>query len=539
MRLRRFAAFFNLLLAALLMLVVWVLVVWVASRPALKTLIDMTPQHINSVDPLTEELLAELRAQKVEVEFHLFFPPMDGQAQDDATRQSLAIRSRLRDLTKILLVRYRWLGGENVKIKEYDFYGDAASTREAVQAFDYKAAEGEVVVVAVRQPGRERRFVKLSLVSDLGVIDLPATQGPGGPGGRTPVPVLKDFKGEEAISSAIKSLLVQGTPIAYFLKGYSPDIDREDGTATAFGYGGLRAGLSRFGFEVRDFDFRSQPAVPTDATVVIVLEPRRDFTTNDAEALFAYVKRGGRVFVDYSWSAVPDGNPDGGRFGELLGYEVGAKPVFHLIPDVSVRGGGRGLDGNDGVAKLQLQVNSVHPATRKLAQAGRPLEVAAARELHERAGAPSGIRREPLLQSGNQGWLAVTGADGYPDNRAPRIALRSFLVGMAFEVEATAAAGDALGAPPSGTPKTGQVVVISGLFCNNRGVQLFGDLAYNICNWMAERRVLIGIQGASYRAQHLQVQPQQLERAWNLLVYGVPGAFAVLGIVVLLLRRRI
>lgn len=535
MKLRRFAALLNLLLAALLMLAVWVLVVWVASRPALKTLIDLTPQHINSVSPLTEELLGELRAQKVEVEFHLFFPPLEGQAQDDATRQSIAIRTRLRDLTKTLLVRYRWLGGENVTIHEYDFYGDTASTREAVQAFDYKAAEGEVVVVAVRQPGRERRWLKLSLVSDLGVIDVPVAQPNAGPAPRVSVPVLKDYKGEEAISSAIKSLLVQGTPVAYFLKGYSPDIDREDGTATAFGYGGLRAGLARLGFDVRDFDFRTQPTVPPDATVVLVMEPRRDFADREAEALFEYVKRGGHVFIDYSWSGVgADWNPDGGRFGELLGYEVGSAPVFHLIPDTSGRAGGRGLDGNDGVAKLQLQVNSVHPATRRLAEAGRPLEVAAARELRERPEAPSEIRREPLLRTGDQGWLAVPDTDGLPDNRAPRIGLRSFLVGMAFEVDARSAAGDATGAP-----KAGHVVVISGLFCNNRGVQLFGDLAYNICNWMAERRVLMGIQGASYKAQHLQVQPQQLQRVWNLLVYGVPGAFFVLGVVVILMRRRI
>ncbi|HEU4418703.1 MAG TPA: hypothetical protein VFT55_07165, partial [Planctomycetota bacterium] len=219
MRLRRFRLFGNLLLTALLMLAVWVLLVWVASRPAFKRLIDLTPQRINSVDPVTEDLLEELRAAKVEVEFHLIYQPLEGAAPDQAGQQSLVIRQRLRDLTDLLLKRYQFLGGELVTIHRYDPYGDPAATRKAVQEFAYQAQEGEVVVVAMRQPGKERRLRKLSLVSDLAVIDLPAT--PGMPAQRMPVPVLKDYKGEEAISSALKSLLVQGIPVVYFLRGYS------------------------------------------------------------------------------------------------------------------------------------------------------------------------------------------------------------------------------------------------------------------------------------------------------------------------------
>ncbi len=535
MKVRRLAAFGNLLLAALLMLAVWVLIVWVASRPALKALIDLTPQKVSSVDPVTEDLLRELRAQKVEIEFHLFYPPSAGQGQNDAEQQASEIRRRLRDLTQQLLKTYQFLGGEMVTIRHHDFYADATSTREAVQKFDYKAAEQEVLVVAVRQPGKELRFRKLSLVSDLAVIDLPNLQSTTQPA-RMPVPVLKNYKGEEAISSALKSLLVQGTPVAYFLQGYSPLVDFK--AATAMGYSGLRAALERLGFDVRDLNLRQTSGVPTDAAMVLVIEPNHDFAERDATALFEYVKRGGRVFVNYSWAATPDLNPDGGRFGELLGYELGTAPVFHLIPDPNGRAGGRGLDGNDGVAKLQLRVNPLHPTTRRLAEAGRPFEVAGARELRERPGAPGGVRREPLLQTGDEAWLALPGPDGFPSNRAPQIQLHSFLVGMAFELDAGAtASGDNTKAPAA--PKTGQVVVVSGAFCNNIGMPLFGGFALNVCNWMAERRVLLDIQGSRYEAHHLQLQPQQFQRVWYLLFYGVPGTFLLLGLLVVYLRRRV
>jgi hypothetical protein len=531
MRLRRFRLLGNLLVAALLMLATWVLLVWVASRPAFKRLIDLTPQRINSVDPVTEELLRELRDAKVEVEFHLFYPPVEGSAQDQAGQQVLAIRQRLRDLTDLLLKRYQFLGGELVTIHHYDFYGDAAATRKAVADFAYQARDGEVVVVAMRQPGKERRFRKLSLVSDLGVIEQPET--PGGPARRMPVPVLKNYKGEEAISSALKSLLVQGIPVLYFLQGYSTSLDFR-GTGQ-FSYSLLRGTLERLGFEVRDLNLGQANAVPADASVVLVIEPTKDFRERDAVALFEYVKRGGRVFINYTWSPVEGSNPDGDKFGELLGYEVGQRPVFHKIPDVSGRAGGQGLDGNNGVAKLQLSVNQRHPTTRRLAESRSPFEVAYARELRERRGAPSGIMREELLKTGDFGWTALPEPNGEPSYRAPAVGLRSFIVGSAFQIDPAASAGD--GAVP-GSPRPGQVIVVTGAFCHNAGMPLFGAFALNVCNWLTERRVLLDIQGSRYQANQLRLQPQQLDRVWYLLVCGVPGAFLALGLLVYRRRRN-
>ena len=528
MRLRRFRLFGNLLVAALLMLAVWVLIVWVASRPAFKRLIDLTPQRINSVDPVTEDLLRELREAKVAIEFHLFYPPVEGAGQDLAGQQFLAIRQRLRDLTDLLLKRYQFLGGELLTIHHYDFYGDAAATRKAVADFDYRAADGDAVVVAMRQPGKERRFRKLSLVSDLAVIDLPATQGT--PAQRMSVPVLKDYKGEEALSSALKSLLVQGIPVLYFLRGYSTLLDFR-GTGD-LSYSGFRSALGQLGFEVRDLSLKETHAVPADAAAVLVIEPTSNFIERDAVALFEYLKRGGRVFINYTWSPIPESNPDGGKFGELLGYEVGERPVFHLIPDLGRRAG-RGMDGNSGVAKLQLFANRSHPTTRRLAESQSPIEVAYARELRERRGAPREIVREELLMTGEQGWTAVPEPTGEPSYRAPAVGLRSFIVGSAFQVN-PGPSGDNV----PGSPRPGQVVVVTGAFCNNLGMPLFGAFALNICNWMAERRVLLDIQGSRYQANHLDLKPQQLDRVWYLLVCGVPGAFLLLGGLVYWRRRN-
>ena len=534
MNLRRYVARANLLVAAVLMLAVWVLIVWVASRPALKRLIDLTPQSVNSVDPATEDLMRELREQKVETEFHLFFPRTSGNAQDQAMQQEIAIRDRLRDLTRLLLVRYRYLGGEFVTVIEHDLTTDLAKTREAAQAFGY--TEGvDAVVVAVRQPGRERRFRKLIVSVDLADIEWPDARPQNSPVAKPTVPVLKRYLGEVGLSSALKGLLVQGTPIVYLIRNYSLAVDFDNPTI-GHAYGRLLANLQHLGFELRNLDLARERAVPRDAAMVMVLEPRRDFAPADAEALFDYCKRGGRLFLNYSCHPTPDWNPDGGRLGELLGFELGKVPVYHLIEDTTGRTGGKGLDSNEAVSRLRLQLLP-HPVTMRLAT-GVPLEVAAARELRPRGPTPVGITPQELLLTGPSGWLARPGRDGLPDLKAPQVGLRQFAVGMAFEVDG--AVGEAVskpGAEPTATQR-GQVIVISGVFANNFGLPMFGDLAYNICNWMAERKVLLNIQSSKHTAQQMVLQPQQVERVKWLLVYGVPLSFLLGGLFVLYRRRR-
>lgn len=524
---RRLGLVARLALGGLLLLALWVMLVWVSARPALKALIDLTPQRINSIDPASEDLLRELRGRKAAIEFHLFYPPYSGAATDDWKRQEFRIRDRLRELTRLLLVRYQFLGGDSVKIVAHDFYADTRKTREDAQAFGYTDAESDVLVVALRLPGRERRFRKLSLPLDLGQIER-SNQG-AAPMGRASLPVLKTFVGEEQVSSALKGLLVEGTPVAYVLRDFSPLLSLGE---VAHGYSAFLVALEKSGFEVRDWRTSQQPSVPDDAALVIVLEPTSDFPDRTAQTLFDYLRRGGRLLLNHAWSPLLDGSGDGGRLGELLGFELSRRPVFHLIRETSGRTAGRGLDGDPAVAKLQMLVNPLHPTTRRLAQSGRPMEVATARAVRERPGAPAAVRREALLRTGDQGWLAETGPDGYPSYRAPGTALQSFDVAMAFELDVAA---DAV--RPDG-PKTGQAVVVGGVFCNNAGMALFGDFALNVCNWLAERKALMDLKAPGYEAKYLTMQPQQLARIGWFVVWGVPSAFLLVGLGVFLRRRQ-
>ena len=140
------------------------------------------------------------------------------------------------------------------------------------------------------------------------------------------------------------------------------------------------------------------------------------------------------------------------------------------------------------------------------------------------------VRRDWLLQTGPEAWLAVPGPGGRPDYRAPNVRLSELLVGMTFEVDATDVAPEERVA--------GKAVIISGAFCNNGLMRFYGDFATNVCNWLSRREVLLDIQGARYEAKSLDVKPQQIARVWWLLVIWVPGAFLALGLIVWWSRRH-
>ena len=528
MKLRAAGQWANLLVAGALMLAIWLLMIWVGSRPAMKALIDLTPQQRSTIDPVSVDLLAQLTQQDVQVELHTFFERGGALPQDPFQRQRRLILQRLHELSYMLLRQYAYHGGENLRVVDHDLYADVQGTRESVQKFGVTSTD--VLVVSVQQAGRPPRHRTLSLEGDLAVVEIPETRQTNLPMPQTALPVLKNYKGEEAISSAIKSLLVQGTPVVYFLNGNSLDL-QPPSSPTGTSYSQLYQMLHALGFDSRELDLSRARAVPEDAAVVAILEPRRECADSEVRALHDYLRRGGRLFVNYSWAAQQDWNPSGGELGKLLGYEVGRQPVFHLITDPRYGAQVRGLDGDPRVSKLDLSLNPHHPVTLRLARSSQMLQMDQARPLVRRADAPRGVRYDALLQSGPQAWLASPDREGFPDTHAPQLE-------SAFGAHDLAAVVEVDGeAKPDGTFPTGRAVIVTGLFCNNLGMAINAALCANVFNWLVERNVLLNIHGSRYVARHFELKPQQLDRVWWLLVVGVPASFLAFGFFVAWRRR--
>lgn len=528
MKLRALGMWANLAVAAVLMLAVWLLMIWVGSRPAFKTLIDLTPQQRSTIDPVSADLLKELSAQGVQVELHTFFERGGALPQDPFQRQRRLIMNRLHELTYMLLRQYAYHGGESLRVVDHDLYADINGTREAVQKFGVTSTD--VVVVSVAQPGRPPRHRTLSLEGDLALVEIPQTRQTNLPMPQTALPVLKNYKGEEALSSALKSLLVQGTPVIYFLNGNSLDLQSPT-SSTGTSYSQLFQMLHALGLDSRELDLSRARTVPEDAAIVVMLEPRRECADSEVRALHDYLRRGGRMFVNYSWAAQPDWNPTGGELGKLLGFELGPQPVFHLITDPRYGAEVRGLDGDARVSKLDLSLNPNHPVTLRLARSSQMLQMDQSRPLQRRGDQPQGVRYESLLQSGPQAWLAQPDRNGFPDTNAPKLdsAFGAFDLGAVIEIDGEK--------KPDGSAPTGRCVVMSGLFCNNLGMGVNAALCSNVFNWLVERNVLLNIHGSRYVARHFELKPQQAERIWWLLVIGVPGSLLMLGMFVAWRRR--
>lgn len=509
-----------LLGAGALALVAWGLAAVLFTRPALKALWDLSPQARFTVDDATKKLLAQLADRGLVVEFHTVFEPLPrvDPRMTDGQKRWIDIQRRVQNLTRDLLRQYAYLGGDAVRVTHHDLLRAPKKVREVAKLVELQRTNSVVVKIG-------KRSKVLWVDGDLADVELPgARPQPGIPGGRMPVPILKAYKGEEAISSAIRSLLVEGTPVVYFLEGYGTD---DISSPTGGSYSELAGALSDEGFQIRMLDLEGERQIPDDAAVVALIDPHREMSGAAAETLVAWVRRGGRVLINVGYWAVPaDWNVRLDELGRRLGFELSDDLVCELIPDPMDP---RRLRMGPQTQNLVItNLNPVHPVTRPLLNRQRYPRLKMGREIRRLDPTPAGVRVDTsFLRTGPRAWLERRGPDGQPDFVAPSDAgaFTSRSVGAVVDVDA------------EGGGRTGHVVVVAAFGFENLGFKVNGDFALNLFNWLAERRELVRVRGQRYVAHRLELAPQQVERLRWLLVGGVPGGLVLLGLLVFWRRR--
>jgi hypothetical protein len=514
---RRLAGRSLLVLAGVVALAIWAAATVLSSRQSLQLIVDVSPQAQFTFSADTNALLDELRERELTLEFDTFYEPVAQNPRDADEAHWIGLAHRIRGLTNDVLRLYEIHGGDTVKVKHHDLLRDVESSRTRREELNLSIRNSVVVTLG-------KRHKALSLGGDLAQLSTPSRTPL--PGGKQPPPSLQTYKGEEAISSAIRSLLVEGTPKAYFLTGYGQATIR-DGVADS--YSELAVALTRDGFQVDEWNLGQKGVVPEDATVVALMEPNREMPDRDAEALYAYVRAGGRLLLNVSYQAVPaDYNPVFPRLGELLGFEIGTDLVAHLVPDPRIpRAPGRG--GFD-AQNLVAQLNPRHAITAPLVREEIYPRFKVAREIRAREPRSETAHVDTsLVRTGPWAWIAMR--EGGDVNMAPpatELAFKERCIGALIDVD-----------PESGG-RPGAVVVLGGSAFRNeaRGFDTNGDLALNIFNWMAQRRELVTVRGNDYRAHRLEVVEAQAVSVDRLLIWYVPGALALLALIVFFVRRR-
>ena len=533
---RRLVGRFLLVVQVALALVICSLVVWLAMRPTLKHLWDVTASARYTVDPSTRELLAEIRAaytkdEKRSLELHTIYATIPGaDARERMSQEELAawsIVETVQGLTTDLLRQYAYLGGDAVKVIHHDPVREIARTREFVKSVGLKNENVAVVKFGARTK-------TLSLDMDIADVEVPDPKAGGVPGGPR-IPLLKSFKGEEAISSAIKSLLVEGKPRAYFVTGYGePPL----GEARADSYSELASALQREDFEVLQLPLEKLAlagGIPEDAAVVAMMEPRREPSPRAIDALSDYVHRGGRLLLNLSFmESPPDWNPAFELFGNRFGFAIGQDLICTGQQDP--RRPNTVTGGTPQVRMLTIsELSPVHEVTRPLLRAGRTVYLMDAREITALAAPPAGVRVDTsLLMASPNSWLEPRDANGNvafaPNLPAERERFQRRSVGALVEVVPQ-------GQKPDSRP--GRIALLSGIAFVNRAMGSNGDLGINLFQWLAERKQLVTIRGTRYQSSSMKhVTAIQYGRASALMIYWVPGGLLGLALFVLWWRAR-
>ncbi|HVS19870.1 MAG TPA: DUF4350 domain-containing protein, partial [Planctomycetota bacterium] len=318
--------------------------------------------------------------------------------------------------------------------------------------------------------------------------------------------------------------------------------ERDPYEAGTGGLNDLRAALAADGFEVAWWEPGTPPRVPEDCAVLAVVDPRVAYTPEVVEAIQGWVDRGGRLFVapsrDEALAATPGGTT---QLVRPFGVEVAEGVVAQYKPDMR----GTFVDGSQECAFVFVPtegLSATHPVTEPLQRIGYNLQnVPLARAL-ARGSAPQGAAVEPLVRAVGQVWLDLPNARGQHDwkHDSARERPGPFTIVQACEFPPPALV--TVPTPEGGVAERprARVVVFGAPDALANGALVHArDLVLNTFNWLAARDWRLNVRPRDPDRRRLDLQSTTALAAVQRVAFlGLPGLFALVGVVVAVRRRR-
>lgn len=327
------------------------------------------------------------------------------------------------------------------------------------------------------------------------------------------------YLGDAVLSATLRELLSGASRKIYVLEGQGQR--RFDDYHERHGYSDMARLLRHQGYQWESLNLARQGNVPTDAAAVLTIGPRGALTRDEADALREYLGSGGRLL------ALLD-----------AGVRTGLERLladWHLYP-LPALASGKTFTGDE----LVVVDYGHHPITRSLRNTltlfARPGVLALhAPESSERTvngGGQDRPRATVLAGIDASGWYRFLPEAGASD---PSVQLpRRGPAALAVALERGGASD--LRVPPA------RIVVVADARLAENGMLALGaagnrDLFLNALAWLTDASVPLATPEAT---PTLQVVLS--ERGWAALWYGtllgLPGALALLGLVVLRARGR-
>jgi len=337
--------------------------------------------------------------------------------------------------------------------------------------------------------------------------------------------VRQAFDGEARITSALLDVSNPERRKIYFLTGHQ-ELQIED-TDPNLGLSGARDLLRQRNFPVQSLDLVVARSIPDDAGVLLAVAPRVPYAPREEELLRQYLSaREGRLIL----LAAPNT-----RLGldRLLG-DWGV-----LVDDDLIQDSGASNLTEDG--DLIVRSFAVHPVTAALLNSSfQPrLRLGPARTVRPDAARTSGNGLEvaTLASTSATAWGEVNASFRRASSYAPGIDLPAAPGGLGVAIASSrAAARDNL--PFS--VRNGRLVLIGSgdLFANAR-IAREGSLDFLLgaVNWMMDRDRELSIPARPLERFQLSLSAHELQNLRYSLLFFVPGAAALLGLIVYWTRR--
>jgi ABC-type uncharacterized transport system involved in gliding motility auxiliary subunit len=343
---------------------------------------------------------------------------------------------------------------------------------------------------------------------------------------------------EERLTNGLVKVSRDAKPVVYVLKGHG---EADVASTDRGGLSEAKGQLERANYQVKELTLAREAKVPDDATVLLVPGPKADLFPQELEAIDAYLKRGGGALV----MLTPFQANGLGTYLANYGVTVDDDLVVEVNPI------GR-LFGVGPEVPVVTQYEN-HPITRDLGNLMTLFPLT--RSLGAEAKPAGGVTVQPLALTSPQSWgetdrAALQKGEAKPDPQDKRGPLPvAAAVDLRAEPKPDEAArpgemgkraDDGAGAGAQKPARARIVVVGTANLATN---QFFGaegnrDFFLNAVSWLAEQEDQLSVRPKEPTRQPIILTSAQSQLVFWLPVVVLPLAVMLVGIGVVIQRRR-
>lgn len=401
-----------------------------------------------------------------------------------------------------LLREYQY-ASPHLRVEHVDPDRQPLRARQLMEA--YKVEENNVVVFDAG--GGRSCFVPAKAIADYDYS--PVKEGK--------APIRKAFRGEESFSSALQRITHGDAPVVYFLGGHGECMT--DDFTKGLGLSELARLIRQDNIEIKPLLLGEEKNVPADCRALVVAGPRHRLAQPELDRIAEYLRQRGRALF------LLDGGTDSGLEALLRIWGV-------CVGDDQVVDATRTWTGRE----LFTSQYGAHPVTARMqnlsAVFDRPRSVQPCPERTAESLRADRPKVTPLALSSEKGW-AERDYDQNPMKYDPARDLPG-PVSVAVAVEKGPIPGIDVQIPPTRMVVFGDI----GFVVNGSIISGNGDLFMNALNWVLDRQELMGIAPKPVETSRLDLDARQIRSLGWLVIGGLPGVVAAIGLFVWLVRRR-